>query len=93
MLIGGDGNDTLTGGTEEDRFVFSGGYDVVTDWAQDLLILDRAALGLTVSTTVDDVLGDALVYSNAVELTFDASSVVLLGVTQLSVIEDYVDFI
>tara|TARA_R110002110_G_scaffold260593_3_gene476377 strand:+ start:413 stop:2026 length:1614 start_codon:yes stop_codon:yes gene_type:complete len=93
VLIGGDGNDTLTGGTEEDRFVFSGGYDVVTDWAQDLLILDRAALGLTVSTTVDDVLGDALVYSNAVELTFDASSVVLQGVTQLSVIEDYVDFV
>ena len=47
-MFGGDGNDTLTGGKGSDTFVFSSGYDIITDYTKkDTIKIDSEAGGIT----------------------------------------------
>lgn len=52
-LSGGSGNDTLTGGRGKDTFIFSGGMDVITDFANDLLCFDESLWSRSAPDTWD----------------------------------------
>jgi Ca2+-binding RTX toxin-like protein len=84
-LIGGLGNDTLTGGLGNDILVFASnsGNDIVTDYTNDIDILDLTALNLT----IDDLTITQAGADTVIELDAD-NSITLLNVDAATINED-----
>jgi VCBS repeat-containing protein len=80
VLIGGVGNDEMTGGRGADLFVFEGGQDRVTDFANGVDRLDVSSI----FASVDEALASAKSVTGGVLLTADDGSTLLLSGLQLS---------
>lgn len=74
-LAGGRGNDTLSGGSDADSFIFMAGdnNDVVTDFEDDLDVIDFDLVGLGYSDVAD-------LYANATITELDGNTTFNFGV-------------
>ncbi|WP_372884158.1 M10 family metallopeptidase C-terminal domain-containing protein [Shimia sp.] len=91
ILLGGSGDDLLDGGRGADVFIFQGGSDRITDFEddRDLLVLDRAALGLAPDSGAGDLAALATPVAEGLLLSFaDGSSLTLEGVDSPALLAD-----
>ncbi|NEU35932.1 hypothetical protein GN156_35340, partial [bacterium LRH843] len=78
VLDGRLGNDSMTGGGDEDLFIYSGGADVIEDFSGDLIQIERSQY----SGSVDALLAGATVVSGNLVFDFGGGySLTLTGVT------------
>jgi serralysin len=94
-LDGGRGNDVMTGGLGTDVFVFAAGRDRITDFQDDIDILqiDGDLLG-AVGASWEALVAQGLEFADRVEFHFSPTHVVtLLGITQISQLADDVVFV
>lgn len=89
-LNGSHGDDTLRGGLGADTFEFTGGLDVIRDFADDVDTIEIYTYFIAPGATVQDVINDhATVVGGNTVLTFDTGNVLTIdGLTDTSQLLD-----
>ena len=90
LLDGGAGNDVLTGGRGDDFFIFNGGRDRITDFVDDLEMIELAGIQLGVGgKTVEQVLDMATVVDGDTVIDFGSGNVLVIeNFTEIDALAD-----
>lgn len=94
-LIGADGNDTLSGGFGVDSFIFSGGNDLVTDFADDVDVLSLSIiLWDGTPPSIQTLLAGAIRTATGLQLVFpDGDRLDISGIFTPSLLADDIVFL